>query len=127
MFGGFIRITSSLYVRKSETGKITYPFLVRESVSVVKYLEVFPLDELEGALENIIAFDRCDGAVLRKLVDFCAKQGVKVAPNYNEGGKAFANSEKGIQGGISTPKTRPSSFKHGRIDEDGNPHVGGNT
>ena len=37
---------------------------MREAVSVVKDLEGFPEDGLEGVSENVIAFDRWDKVVL---------------------------------------------------------------
>eukprot|EP00977_Amphora_coffeiformis_P014936 scaffold4262_cov169-Amphora_coffeaeformis.AAC.5 len=105
-----------------ERGVMAYPFSVREAVSVVKHLNQFPADGLEGALENVIAFDRFDNVILKQLARILSSYGVTVA-DIKSGGIGTTGSE----GGVSTPRTRASSPKHGKIDENNDPHVGGNT
>lgn len=105
-----------------EKGTMSYPFSVREAVSVVKHLNRFPSDGLEGALENVIAFDRFDNVILKQLATVFSRHGVPVS--IEKVGKALA---AGTEGGVSTPRTRTSSPKHGKVDENNDPHVGGNT
>jgi MoxR-like ATPase len=105
-----------------EKGVMAYPFSVREAVSVTKHLDRFPADGLEGAFENVISFDRFDNIVLKQLATIFSRHGVPVAVIKN--GTA---STAGTEGGVSTPKTRTSSPKHGKFDEKNDPHVGGNT
>lgn len=105
-----------------EKGVMAYPFSVREAVSVTKHLNRYPADGLEGAFENVIAFDRFDNIVLKQLANIFASHGVPVAAI--EKGKT---SVAGTAGGVSTPRTRTSSPKHGKVDENNDPHVGGNT
>ena len=106
-----------------EKGTLAYPFSVREAVSVVKHINSFPADGLEGALENVIAFDRFDNVVLRQLDDIFRAHGVPVM--LAKGGGSVTRT--GTEGGVSTPKTRSNMPKHGKIDQSNDPHVGGNT
>ena len=105
-----------------EKGTMAYPFSVREAVSVVKHLNHFPGDGLEEALENVISFDRFDNIVMKQLGIIFSRHGITIT--QSESSKVSAEM---IEGGISTPKTRTSSPKHGKIDENNDPHVGGNT
>jgi von Willebrand factor A domain-containing protein 8 len=105
-----------------EKGVMAYPFSVREAVSVVKHLDQFPADGLEGALDNVISFDRFDTVILKQLANVFSRHGVPVS--IAQSGRAL---EAGIAGGVSTPRTRTSSPKHGKVDENNDPHVGGNT
>lgn len=105
-----------------ERGVMAYPFSVREAVSVVKHLNLFPVDGLAGAFENVISFDRFDNIVLKQLATIFSDHGVPVAVI-----KRGTTSTTGTEGGVSTPRTRTSSPKHGKIDENNDPHVGGNT
>ena len=75
-----------------------------------------------GALENVIAFDRFDNVLLKQLSSVFGRHGVQVS--VEKSGNALA---AGTEGGISTPKTRSSMPKHGKVDENNDPHVGGNT
>jgi hypothetical protein len=106
-----------------EKGVISYPFSVREAVSVTKHLNRFPADGLEGAFENVIAFDRFDSVTLKQLAKIFDRHGIPIA--------AFGSTASGTnllaEGGISTPRTRASSPKHGKVDLNNDPHVGGNT
>jgi von Willebrand factor A domain-containing protein 8 len=106
-----------------EKGIISYPFSVREAVSVTKHLNRFPADGLDGAFENVIAFDRFNSITLKQLAKIFDNHGIMIAAlGSNAAGESVA-----AKGGISTPRTRASSPKHGKIDEDNDPHVGGNT
>lgn len=104
-----------------ERGLLAYPFSIREAVSVVKHLEKYPDDGFDVAIDNVLAFDRFDGTLMKQLGSIFSRHGVKLpaAASMLEGG--------GRDGGISTPRTRASSPKHGKVDETGAPHVGGNT
>ncbi len=105
-----------------EKGLLLYPFSIRESVNVVKHLNEYPNDGIENAIENIVAFDRLDMGLARQLHQIFAKYGVSIL-----GKDAYSSDTRGDRGGISTPKTRTSNPKHGKIDPENNPHIGGNT
>eukprot|EP00529_Nitzschia_sp_RCC80_P007784 CAMPEP_0113506290 /NCGR_PEP_ID=MMETSP0014_2-20120614/35823_1 /TAXON_ID=2857 /ORGANISM="Nitzschia sp." /LENGTH=1267 /DNA_ID=CAMNT_0000401763 /DNA_START=433 /DNA_END=4237 /DNA_ORIENTATION=+ /assembly_acc=CAM_ASM_000159 len=107
-----------------EQSLMTYPFSVREAVSVVKHLNQFPNDGLDGALENVISFDRFDNVTLKQLTAIFSRHGIDVPYSTSLSETAIRT---GIQGGVSTPRTRSSSPKHGKVDENNDPHVEGNT
>ena len=104
-----------------QTGSISYIFSVRESVSIVKHLSAFPNEGIQAAIENALAFDRLDASLSKHLNKIFSKRGIKMLVK-----EKFSGSVQGA-GGISTPKTRASSPKHGKEDPDNTPHVGGNT
>ena len=104
-----------------EKGQMSYPFSVREAVSVVKHMNKFPRDGLEGALENVLAFDRTEKGTWKLLSEILSRHGLSVPALV-----AIKENVRG-EGGISTPRTRTSSPKHGKVDEKNQPHVGGNT
>jgi MoxR-like ATPase len=101
-------------------GVLAYPFSVREAVSVVRHLNEFPSEGLLESIENVISFDRFDEAVFNQLAAIIAPHGVQLKPK-----KSVERRNRG-EGGISTPRTRTSSPKHGRVDPKNLPHVGGN-
>jgi MoxR-like ATPase len=103
-----------------QAGSISYIFSVRESVSIVKHLSAFPDEGVQSAIENVLAFDRLDTSLSNHLNKIFRNQGIKMLAKEKA-------SEAGRDiGGISTPKTRASSPKHGKEDPDNSPHVGGN-
>jgi von Willebrand factor A domain-containing protein 8 len=105
-----------------QKGILAYPFSVREAISVVRHLDAFPSDGLLRSVENVIAFDRFDGALLNQLISIFARHGVQL-----QSSRTAADDFIPSEGGISTPRTRASMPKHGRVDPDNTPHVGGNT
>ena len=104
-----------------QTGSISYIFSVRESVSIVKHMSSFPDEGIQAAIENVLAFDRLDTSLSKHLNKIFCSQGIKLAAKEKS-----SETGRGV-GGISTPKTRASSPKHGKEDPDNTPHVGGNT
>jgi len=107
-----------------QNGTMTYPFSVRESVNVIKHLNAFPDDGIEDAVDNVIAFDRLDRGLSQHLDRVFGGHGIRIlTEEHAVNKKKFGGSD----GGVSTPKTRTSSPKHGKTDPDNAPHVGGNT
>lgn len=115
-----IRIWQDLGIAH-ERGMLAYPFSIREAVNVVRHFEKYPGDGFDHAIDNVLAFDRFDTALMKQLSSIFRQHGVKLpaAATMLDGG--------GREGGISTPRTRTSSPKHGKLDPTGAPHVGGNT
>lgn len=109
-------------IKAHQKGVLAYPFSIREAVSVARHLSKYPDDGLDGAIENVIAFDRFDTALMNQLGSIFKRHGVRLpaAQSSTEFGG-------GRDGGISTPKTRTSDPKHGKEDPNNEPHVGGNT
>jgi MoxR-like ATPase len=115
-----IRIWQDLS-KAHKRGVLAYPFSVREAVSVVRHLAEYPDDGLDDAIENVIAFDRFDSALMKQLDSIFKQHGVQLPVTKTALGGG------GREGGISTPRTRASSPKHGKVDPSNAPHVGGNT
>jgi MoxR-like ATPase len=115
-----IRIWQDLS-KAHQRGILAYPFSIREAVSVVRHLNEYPSDGLDCAIDNVIAFDRFDSALMKQLNSILKQHGVQLQATTTalEGG--------GREGGISTPRTRASTPKHGQHDPTNTPHVGGNT
>lgn len=116
-----IRIWQDLS-KAHERGILAYPFSIREAVSVVRHLEQYPDDGFESAIDNVLAFDRFDNALMKQLDSIFKQHGVQLPPAV-----ATMLDGGGREGGISTPRTRASMPKHGKLDPTGAPHVGGNT
>jgi hypothetical protein len=112
-----IRIWQDL-TKAHQKGALAYPFSIREAVSVVRHLAEYAADGLDGAIENVVAFDRFDPSLMKQLGGIFKQHGVQLPA----AGTALAN--RGREGGISTPRTRTSSAKHGK--ETTEAHVGGN-
>jgi hypothetical protein len=104
-----------------QRGAITYPFCVRESVNVIKHLNTFPDDGIEGAMDNVVSFDRLDRALSKHLHDIFSGHGVNIFSHASTSSRKIPGL---VKGGISTPKTRASAPKHGKIDPNNTPHVG---
>lgn len=98
-----------------QRGALTHPFCVRESVNVIKHLNTFPDDGIECAIDNVVSFDRLDRTLSNHLDDIFGQHGVK---------QSSIGHVKGGMSGISTPKTRASSPKHGHVDPNNTPHIG---
>ena len=105
-----------------QSGSLIYPFSVRESVNVVKHMNSFPDDGIEDAIDNVIAFDRLDKGLAKHLEGVFGGHGVTILTEERAEKKKYGRSE----GGVSTPRTRASSPKHGKVDPDNTPHVGKN-
>eukprot|EP01034_Spumella_vulgaris_P025897 gene25897-32404_t len=120
---------------------LTYPFSPREAVSIVKHLAKFPKDSIHEAVENIIAFDTLTPRLKQQVTSVFSKNGLKIGateqvtrweivqiPGDGIGNgevSISAQSEADRQGAI--PKTGTDTPKHGKVDPDNTPHVGGNT
>ncbi|EJK73464.1 hypothetical protein THAOC_04909, partial [Thalassiosira oceanica] len=102
-----------------ESGALSYPFSVRESVAVVKHLNAFPKDGISEAIDNVVSFDRSNPTLFNQLSGIFRSHGIRILSEEQ------LRSDR-LEGGISTPKTRASSPKHGKVDPDNKPHVGGN-
>jgi len=116
-----VNVWDDLRIAQQE-GSMTYPFSIRESVNVIKHLNSFPDDGVEDAIENVLSFDRLDKALSKHLNDIFGGHGIELS-NISSSQRLQQRAE----GGVSTPKTRASEPKHGKIDPKNEPHIGGNT
>ena len=104
-----------------QRGQLTYPFCVRESVNVIKHMNTFPTDGIEGAIDNVVSFDRLDRALSKHLDYIFGEHDVNFFSNSSSTTRKIPGL---VRGDISTPKTRASSPKHGKVDPKNEPHVG---
>jgi hypothetical protein len=103
-------------------GTVVYPFSLREAVGVIKHINEFPSDGIQEAVENVISFDRFDASLMKRLNSIFLDNGIRLLEK-----RTIKERLSRAQGNLSTPKTRASDPKHGKIDPDNTPHVGGNT
>ncbi|KAL3796256.1 hypothetical protein HJC23_008576 [Cyclotella cryptica] len=103
-------------------GIISYPFSLREAVAVVKHLNAFPNDGIKEAVENVVSFDRLDTSLAKRLDTIFSSHGIRLLDS-----NTIERRPGRDHGTLSTPKTRASDPKHGKVDPDNTPHVGGNT
>ena len=115
-------------------GKINYPFSSRESVSVIKHLQAYPQDSVSAALENVISFDSLTPSIRNHILSRFKKRGIDIGKEqlnelleWDIQKYSVTNNTSGASL-TSSPKTDANSLpKHGKIDPDNKPHVGGNT
>jgi len=62
----------------SDRGELAYPFSTREAVAVTKHLAAYPEDGVAKALQNVLAFDHFDGALLLILQGVMDSNGIDV-------------------------------------------------
>jgi MoxR-like ATPase len=115
-------------------GKINYPFSSRESVSIIKHLQAYPQDSVSAALENVVSFDSLTPSIRNHILSRFKKRGVDISQEQlNELlewdiQKYSTSGQAGDTSLTSSPKTDANSApKHGKIDPNNKPHVGGIT
>eukprot|EP00945_MAST-04E_sp_MAST-4E-sp1_P008696 g8696.t1 len=121
----------------NEDGTLAYPFSAREAVGIAKHLHHFPEDGIEMAAENILGFEGMNFKIRELVASVFRHNGfdlpVKSLLYSNqivkdgEGGLRVVGGRGRYEDGQSTPRTGVNMPKHGKIDPDNKPHVGGNT
>lgn len=106
----------------ADKGLLSYPYSTREAVNIVKHLQAYPSDDLAEAVSNVFDFDRYSSEMKDVLQRVLKNHEIPVELT---GTKKQKNSlqltvERESDLDVSEPK-------HGKIDETGAPHVGGNT
>eukprot|EP00428_Durinskia_dybowskii_P062357 CAMPEP_0170375242 /NCGR_PEP_ID=MMETSP0117_2-20130122/11058_1 /TAXON_ID=400756 /ORGANISM="Durinskia baltica, Strain CSIRO CS-38" /LENGTH=1559 /DNA_ID=CAMNT_0010630307 /DNA_START=124 /DNA_END=4803 /DNA_ORIENTATION=+ len=121
----------------NDSGVLSYPFSAREAVAIVKHLQAFPQDPTEIAVEDILGFDGMNPQVRTVVAEVFQSNGFKITADAPRGaslngtGAAAMRIKGGRREGDplrqSIPRTGSNMPKHGKIDPDNTPHVGGNT
>ena len=123
----------------NEHGILAYPFSAREAVALARHLETYPQDKIEGAAENILGFDGMNVSVRETVAHIFRKNGFDVPQKnsytankviFGEDGKPLkvVGGNRGYgEEGRSNPRFETKMPKHGKIDPENQPHVGGNT
>jgi hypothetical protein len=119
----------------NDSGVLSYPFSAREAVAIVKHLQAFPQDPAEAAVEDILGFDGMNPQVRSVVAEVFHKHGFQITADAPRSA-LLVGPGKGplrIKGGLgrddpsrtSKPRTGTSMPKHGKIDPNNAPHVGG--
>uniref|UniRef100_A0AAG5DY10 von Willebrand factor A domain-containing protein 8 n=1 Tax=Anopheles atroparvus TaxID=41427 RepID=A0AAG5DY10_ANOAO len=113
----------------ADAGTLHYPYSTREVVAIVRHLERFPDDPLAELIGNVLDYDRYTPETLDQVTAVLLKHGLPVGA-YAEGVEAVAalRRQRELQLTVrSTSGKEVAGPKHGRVDPNNEPHVGGNT
>ncbi|XP_054285808.1 von Willebrand factor A domain-containing protein 8 [Macrosteles quadrilineatus] len=107
----------------ADQGLVSYPYSTREAVNIVKHLQAYPKDSLEDIVSNVFDFDVYSQDLRDTILQVLARHGINVQlslaeQKHREYLQLTVQRESGED--VSSPK-------HGKVDEKGDPHVGGNT
>nr|XP_018907546.1 PREDICTED: von Willebrand factor A domain-containing protein 8 [Bemisia tabaci] len=109
----------------SDQNLVSYPYSTREAINITKHLQTFPNDDISDALGNVFDFDGYSENSLEVLSEVFFENGIPTdiltkTRKTKVGTRRQLTIER--DSGLDT-----SGPKHGKVDKDGNPHVGGNT
>jgi MoxR-like ATPase len=104
-------------------GQLTYPYSLREAVATAKHLNEYPTTPIGAALSGVLSFDSFDARLVAQLVVVFKKHDIDLGVEVDDVLRVrFERMD-----GSAVPKTKASGPKHGKVDPDNKPHVGGNT
>ncbi|KLO18907.1 hypothetical protein SCHPADRAFT_935748 [Schizopora paradoxa] len=109
-----------------DTGKLTYPYSLRELINVVRHMSAYPGDSIEEVLRNVFDFDASKPDTMDVLSEVFRKHGLDV----NFGLEAARESAKKRVKDIKfEPKGKQdlNGPKFGKEDPNNEEHSGGNT
>ncbi|KAG8302129.1 von Willebrand factor A domain-containing protein 8 [Homalodisca vitripennis] len=107
----------------ADQGMVTYPYSTREAVSIVKHLQAYPNDSLADTVSNVFDFDSYSQDLRDTLLQVLAQHGIQLALSATDK-KRREHLQLTVE---RTSGQDVSGPKHGKVDEKGDPHVGGNT
>ena len=108
-------------------GSISYPFSTRESVSIIKHLESYKTDGISSAIENVISFDSMTPSLKNLILSKFKDRGIPISKEHEEKLMEWEIVKQRSMMNKSDPRTDIGSPKHGKVDPNNKPHVGGNT
>ena len=131
--------------KQYESGVLDYPFSAREAVAVARHAESYPVEGVPGGAEDVLGFDGMSSKSRVLVAEEFRRQGFEVSTRAEPA--AYARLGLGPDGRplkvrsarqqlqqqrqqeqpMSDPRFAANMPKHGKVDEQGNPHVGGNT
>ncbi|KAF9078337.1 AAA domain-containing protein [Rhodocollybia butyracea] len=109
-----------------ETGKVGYPYSLRELINLVRHMRAYPADSLGDALRNVFDFDVYKPETIEKLREILDHHGLRVQHLGIDAAREAA-SAKGIKDVQYTPTSKDAKLgdpKEGEVDD--KEHVGGN-
>uniref|UniRef100_A0A2M4A0X9 von Willebrand factor A domain-containing protein 8 n=1 Tax=Anopheles triannulatus TaxID=58253 RepID=A0A2M4A0X9_9DIPT len=113
----------------ADAGTLHYPYSTREVVAIVKHLERFPDDPLAELIGNVLDHDRYTPETLEQVTAVLLRHGLPIG-EYAEGCEAVAalRRQRQLQLTVRSHSGKGvSGPKHGKVDPNNDPHVGGNT
>ncbi|XP_039451313.1 von Willebrand factor A domain-containing protein 8 [Culex pipiens pallens] len=111
----------------ADSGILNYPYSTREVVAIVKHLQRFPNDDMAELIGNVLDYDRHTPETLDQVTNVLLKHGLEIAP-YAKNELASLRRQREIQMTIKSHSGKDvSGPKHGKVDPNNDPHVGGNT
>ncbi|ETN61020.1 hypothetical protein AND_007335 [Anopheles darlingi] len=113
----------------ADAGTLHYPYSTREVVAIVKHLERFPDDPLAELIGNVLDHDRYAPETLEQVTAVLLRHGLPIG-EYAEGCEAVAalRRQRKLQLTVRSHSGKGvSGPKHGKVDPNNDPHVGGNT
>ncbi|XP_050100518.1 von Willebrand factor A domain-containing protein 8 [Anopheles aquasalis] len=113
----------------ADAGTLHYPYSTREVVAIVKHLERFPSDPLAELIGNVLDHDRYAPETLEQVTAVLLRHGLPIG-EYAEGCEAVAalRRQRQLQLTVRSHSGKGvSGPKHGKVDPNNDPHVGGNT
>ncbi|KAH8112896.1 AAA domain-containing protein [Phellopilus nigrolimitatus] len=113
--------------RAYETGKLSYPYSLRELINIVRHMRAYPHDSLENTLRNVFDFDVYKPEAIEFLYSVLDQHGLKVKHLGLDAARATAKKQvKTIDFKPKGP-TDLKSPKYGKEDPNNEEHSGGNT
>uniref|UniRef100_A0A182N1A7 von Willebrand factor A domain-containing protein 8 n=1 Tax=Anopheles dirus TaxID=7168 RepID=A0A182N1A7_9DIPT len=113
----------------ADAGTLHYPYSTREVVAIVRHLQRFPGDALAEVIGNVLDYDRYAPETLDQVTAVLLRHGLPIG-TYAEGCEALAakRRERQLQLTVRSSSGKPvAGPKHGKVDPNNDPHVGGNT
>lgn len=111
----------------ADIGQLSYPYSTREVVNIVKHLQKFPQEDMSELIGNVLDFDKYSPEALEQVTAILQKHGLAIE-SYAKNEMAAIRKKKEIQMTVESKSGKSVSMpKHGKIDPDNKPHVGGNT
>ncbi|KAJ3983012.1 AAA domain-containing protein [Lentinula detonsa] len=109
-----------------ETGKVGYPYSLRELINLVRHMRAYPNDSLSDVLRNVFDFDVYKPETIEKLREILDHHGLRVQHLGIDAARE-ASSAKGVKDVQYTPKSPKDILgdpKEGEHDD--KQHIGGN-
>ena len=110
-----------------KNGTISYPFSTRESVSVIKHLEQYSHDGISSAIDNVLSFDSLNPSLQNLILSKFKERGIPISKDHEKRIMEWEIVKERSMMNKSDPRTAIGSPKHGKLDPNNKPHVGGNT
>ncbi|KAI8846560.1 AAA domain-containing protein [Chytridium lagenaria] len=109
---------------------ITYPYSLRELLNLVRHMQRFPSQPLSQVLRNVFDFDVHRNETMGVLRDAFRRHGIQVPElGFDAVHRGDPNAPKlalRVEMAATKPPPEASDPKHGKLDPNNDPHIGGN-